>query len=115
MAFISRRSLWFVALVLLCSSVPWSSGQTQQDSAGKRRLLEQSAPAYPALARSMGLSGTVRIEAVVSPDGSVKTVEVKGGHPVLVQAAVNAVLKWKWEPAAHESHQMAEVKFDRPE
>ncbi len=59
----------------------------------------------------MGLSGTVRVEAVVAPDGSVKTVEVKGGHPVLAQAAVNAVLKWRWEPAPHESRQVAEVKF----
>jgi TonB family protein len=75
-------------------------------------VVERSAPAYPALARSMGLSGTVRVEAVVSPDGSVKAVEVKGGHPVLAQAAVSAVLKWRWEPAAHESRQLAEVKFE---
>ncbi len=59
----------------------------------------------------MALAGIVRLEAVVSPDGSVKAVGVKGGHPVLAQAAVNAVRKWKWEPAPHESHEMIEVKF----
>jgi len=115
MAFISRRSLWLVLPVLLFSFFSSSVGQVPQDSASKRRLVERSAPAYPALARSMALTGTVRVEAVVSPDGSVKAVEVKGGHPVLAQAAVNAVLKWRWEPAAHESHQLAEVKFDAVE
>jgi TonB family protein len=63
----------------------------------------------------MALTGTVRVEAIISPDGSVKTVEVKGGHPVLVQAAVNAVRRWKWEPASHESRQLVEVKFDPAE
>jgi len=34
---------------------------------------------------------------------------------VLAQAAVNAVRKWKWEPAAHETRQLLEVKFDAAE
>jgi TonB family protein len=59
----------------------------------------------------MALAGIVRVEAVVSPDGSVKAVAVKGGHPVLAQAAVNAVRKWKWEPASQESREAVEVKF----
>jgi TonB family protein len=61
----------------------------------------------------MALQGTVRMEAVVSPDGSVKTVAVKGGHPVLAQAAVNAVRQWKWQKAARDSLEPVEVKFDR--
>ncbi len=82
-----------------------------QEAAGKRRVVEQSAPAYPTLARSMALQGIVRVEAVVSADGSVKTVDIKGGHPVLAQAAVNAVRKWRWEPATRESREPVEVKF----
>ena len=50
-------------------------------------------------------------DAVVSPDGSVKETQIKGGHPVLAQAAINSVRHWKWEPAAHESHETVEVKF----
>ena len=73
--------------------------------------MEQSAPAYPTLARSMALQGTVRVEALVSADGSVKTVDIKGGHPVLAQAAVNAVRKWRWEAATRESREPVEVKF----
>jgi TonB family protein len=114
MALSSRRSsFWLAALAILCSlfiSIS-SSAQSQPDTAVKRRLVERTAPGYPALARNLALAGVVRVEAVVSPEGSVKTVDVKGGHPILVQAAVNAVHKWKWEPAAHESRELIEVKF----
>lgn len=82
-----------------------------QEAASVRRLVTRTAPAYPALARGMALEGTVKVEALVAPDGSVKTVEIRGGHPVLAQAAVNAVRRWKWEPSARESHELVEVKF----
>jgi TonB family protein len=88
-------SLWLPALIILCSLFVAPDAQSQQDAASKRRLVDRSAPAYPNLARSMRLQGIVRVEAVVSPDGGVKTVDVKGGHPLLAQAAVNAVRKWK--------------------
>ena len=69
------------------------------------------APAYPTLARSMALEGIVKLDALVAPDGTVKTVQIKAGHPILVQAAANAVRRWRWEPAAHDSHEVVEVKF----
>jgi len=59
----------------------------------------------------MALEGVVKIDAVVAPDGTVKTVEIKSGHPVLAQAAVNTVRRWRWEPSAHESHELVEVRF----
>jgi len=59
----------------------------------------------------MALQGTVKLEVLGSPDGSVKETQIKGGHPVLAQAAVNSVRRWKWEPAAHETHETVEVKF----
>jgi outer membrane biosynthesis protein TonB len=57
----------------------------------------------------------VKVEALVAADGSVKGVDVKGGHPVLAQAAMNAVRRWKWEVAAHESHEVVELKFSPSE
>ena len=84
-----------------------------QDAAGKRRLLDHAAPAYPPLARDLGLSGVVKIEVLVAPDGSVKSGDIRGGHPVLAQAAMNAVRRWKWEPAARESKEEVQVKFSR--
>lgn len=111
MARFPRSSFFWPALVVLCSLIIAPYSQSQQDAAGKRRLVERSAPAYPNLARTMALQRIVRVEAVVSADGSVKAVDVKGGHPVLAQAAVNAVCKWRWEPASRESREPVEVKF----
>ena len=63
----------------------------------------------------MALSGVVRLDVIVAPDGTVKAANIKGGHPVLAQAAVNAVRRWKWEPAPHESTEAIEVSFSRPD
>jgi len=75
-------------------------------------VVNRIVPSYPQLARTMNLKGTVRIEAVVAPNGAVKSVAVKGGHPVLVQAAENVIQKWRWEPATHETHEPIEFNFD---
>ena len=76
-----------------------------------RRLVDQTVPAYPTLARNLALERVVKVDALVKSDGSVKTVDVKGGHPVLAQAAAKAVLNWKWEAATRESHEIVEVRF----
>jgi len=111
------RSWVYVSLLALAGLVSLTPklSKAQQDSAGMRRLVTRVAPAYPALARNMALQGIVKVEVLVAPDGSVKTVDVKGGHPVLAQAAANAVRRWRWEPSAHESHEQIEVKFSPEE
>jgi len=48
---------------------------------------------------------------LVAPNGTVKGVEIKGGHPVLALAAQSAIRQWKWQAAAHESHESVELKF----
>jgi TonB family protein len=48
---------------------------------------------------------------VVSANGSVKETKVIGGHPILVTAAVDAVKKWKFEPANSESTGTLEIEF----
>jgi membrane protein involved in colicin uptake len=48
----------------------------------------------------------------VAPNGTVKSLQVKGGHPVLAQAAADAVRKWRWVQAAHETKEPVVVKFD---
>ena len=108
----SQRYFW-MALILLGSLVISLPGQTQLDGAAKRRLVEQTAVVYPVLARSMALQGTVRLEVLVTPDGVVKTVDIKGGHPVLAQAAATTVKQWKWEKSSHESREPVELKFSR--
>jgi len=82
-----------------------------QDAANGRKVVSKVTPQYPTLARDMRISGNVRVEAVVTPSGKVKLVEVKGGHPLLAQAAADAVSRWKWEPASQESRERVELKF----
>ena len=57
-------------------------------------------------------SGVIKAEALVEANGVVKSVELKGGNPVLGRAAQNAIYKWKWAPAAHQTREPIEVKFD---
>jgi TonB family protein len=77
---------------------------------GGRRIEHSVAPEYPEVARSMRLVGTVQVQALVRPDGSVKEVRVIGGHPLLADALVHAVLQWKYQPAPNETTES--VKFD---
>jgi TonB family protein len=53
---------------------------------------------YPPQARQMGQHGTVVLEALVGPDGSVKDVKVVSGPPLLRQAAIDSVRRWKYHP-----------------
>lgn len=75
-----------------------------------RKLKNRVEPVYPELAKRNNISGSARVELLITPDGRVKDVKVLGGHPVLVQAAIAAVMKWKYEPAAEESTVI--IKFD---
>jgi TonB family protein len=84
----------------------------QEPSESGRKIVNRVSPQYPEIARTMNLAGSVKAEALVEPNGVVKSVEVKGGHPVLVRAAQNAIYKWKWAPAAHETREAIEVKFN---
>ena len=69
---------------------------------------------YPKIARRMNITGVVKIAVVVAPDGEVKSTKVMGGHPLLVNAALDAVKKWRFEPAAQQDTGIVEFKF-RPE
>jgi TonB family protein len=102
-----------LCLVLLSVVVLVSAmyGQPPQ-SESNRRIVNRVTPQYPAIARTLNLNGSVRAEAVVEPNGVVKVVEVKGGHPVLVRAAQDAIYKWKWAPASHETREPIEVTFN---
>jgi len=77
-----------------------------------RKAKSKVAPTYPELAKRMSIAGVVKVQVVVAPNGSVKTTKVVGGHPLLVNAAVDAVKKWRFESAAEETTGVVEFKFD---
>ncbi|HEX3105038.1 MAG TPA: energy transducer TonB [Terriglobales bacterium] len=76
-----------------------------------RKVINKVVPAYPATARILQLSGTVKLEALVLANGMVKSVQVKGGNPLLAQSAQNAVREWRWAKADHDSTETLEFKF----
>jgi protein TonB len=62
------------------------------------KLIKRVEPTYPPLARQTRISGTVRLHAIIGKDGAVQEVEVVSGHPLLLQAAMNAVKQWVYQP-----------------
>jgi protein TonB len=55
-------------------------------------------PVYPPLARETHIRGTVIVDAVIDEHGNVVQARVVSGHPLLMDAALKAVLLWKYEP-----------------
>ena len=55
-------------------------------------------PVYPPIAKQMGISGTVKVEAIVGKDGKVKAARATSGPQVLRAAAENAVRQGKYTP-----------------
>ena len=101
----------FIALFLgvITFSPVFSPAQEQPEST--RKIVSKVVPVYPELAGKMQIRGTVRVEAVVAPNGKVKFTQVIGGSPVLAKAAVDAIEKWKWGPAPQETKELIELNF----
>ena len=92
--------------------LPKPSQAQEIESASSRKTVERVTPDYPEIAKTMKLSGTVRIVAKVAPSGKVVSTEVLGGHPILARAAVQAVLRWRYEPAREQTDEMATITFE---
>lgn len=105
-----------LGLVVMAAG-PGLLGQTASAQEGvkteelTRKPKTKVAPVYPDVARRMNVSGTVRLSVVVAPNGTVKSSKAIGGHPVLVNAALDAMKHWKFEPAPTESSGIVEFKF----
>ena len=108
---IAAAVLAFVA-VIGTLSMSLAGAQTATGDEISRRAKTKVQPSYPELARKMSITGTVKIEVTVSPNGSVKEARIVGGHPVLASAALDAARKWRFEPAPAESTGVIEFKFE---
>jgi TonB family protein len=109
------RSKW-TRMILTAATVSMFMGalglsQSSTTDEGKRKVKTRIAPIYPDLAKRMSVTGKVKIEVIISPDGHVKSTRVVGGHPLLVQACQDAVKEWKFTPGNEESTQIVEFDF----
>lgn len=64
----------------------------------KALLVKQVRPDYPRLAKEARIEGTVRIEILVDVEGKVEDLRLIEGHPLLAQAALQAVKQWEFRP-----------------
>ena len=101
---------------LLVMAAAWallSSGcAAQAQGELNRKIKAKVAPTYPEVARQMDITGTVKIQVVVAPNGEIEDSKAIGGHPLLVKAAMDALKKWKFEPAPESSTGIVEFKFE---
>jgi TonB family protein len=107
---------WLKKTILAASATTILTGsvglaQTSTTDEGKRKVKTRVSPSYPELARRMSVSGKVKIEVVITPDGHVRSTRVVGGHPLLVQACQDAVREWKFGAAPEETTQVVEFEF----
>jgi len=64
------------------------------------RLLSSVPPSYPSLAKTQHISGDVRVDALIDANGRVTTMRVVSGPSLLHQAAMDALRRWKYQPAS---------------
>jgi hypothetical protein len=96
-------------MLLLCAC-----GKCAKPTIVQRNGAEGRPKGGPFLSRDgkkANLRGTVKVMASVAPDGSVKAVDALGGSPLLVQAAQNAIIRWRFAPANAESKELIELHF----
>lgn len=94
----SRIEKLVLLALMLFAILAWVPGAHGAEGSA-RKVAVRVSPTYPQLARRLNITGSVRIEVEVAPDGTVKSTKVIGGHPLLIKPALDALRKWKYEKA----------------
>ena|SRR5437868_13240361 len=105
-----KSSLKKIAPVLMAAILTLSLSSAA--FADGRNTKSKATPAYPELAKRMNISGTVKVELTVAPNGHVVSAKAIGGHPLLIDASVTAAKQFKYEPASEETKEVVEFKFN---
>jgi TonB family protein len=102
----------FAVGLLLGGCVAWTAGSAWGQEEITRKVKTRVAATYPELAKRMNITGVVKVKITVATNGSVKDVKLVGGHPVLANAALDAVKKWRYEAQNEETTGVVEFRFD---
>lgn len=86
------------ALACCAASRPSRSAPVPLSNLTPGSLLHRVEPIYPRIARLSGTHGVVRLHAIIATDGTIESLSVIEGHPVLVEAAREAVKQWRYRP-----------------
>jgi outer membrane biosynthesis protein TonB len=104
------RAITFV-LAMGTGGAVQARAQSNLPPGSKRQAKHLVQPLLSDLAKKLNLTGTVRIEIVIAPDGTVKRTRVVGGHPVLAADAERAAEKSTFEPGPTDTTEIIEFKF----
>ena len=88
-----------------------ANGQESASATSSRKLKTRTTPEYPSLAKQFNVSGKVKLEVTIAPDGHVLSSKPVGGSPLLVGAAQESVKKWRYEPGPKETMEVVEFEF----
>jgi TonB family protein len=61
-------------------------------------LIRKVQPDYPPLAKAARVQGSVEFRVTIGKDGHVENIELMRGHPLLVNAAKDALMQWVYRP-----------------
>jgi TonB family protein len=105
-----------LALTILAQMSPSRIHLQEPEVRAKLKKTESPTPRYPEEARQKGIQGVVRLHIVVNRSGSLKSLDVVAGDPILAKAAMEGVRKWKFEPTyvngkAVEVDSVVEINF----
>jgi TonB family protein len=99
-----------VVTVLNTHELHAQSVQTEkQVEKNQRKTVYRVEPEYPEDLKRIGVGGYVRVDATISPSGTVEDATIAGGNPILAEAALKAVKKWKY--VAQDSQTKARLIF----
>jgi len=107
-----RRVCNLINVLALCTGLFTTTVEAQTQQPAARKVIYRVAPAYPDLARRLRVIGAVKLELAIRANGSVKSIKVVGGSPILIDAATAAVGKWKFEAGAEETTEIVQLVFD---
>jgi periplasmic protein TonB len=62
------------------------------------KLISRVQPIYPPIAIQARIQGSVVLHAIISKEGGVSELQLLSGHPLLVNAALEAVRQWRYSP-----------------
>ena len=75
-------------------------------------MITRVEPEYPETLKRLYIGGTVRVEAIVAPDGTVESTQLIGGNPILGQTAMRAIKQWKYTRARTKQTLIVKLQFD---
>jgi TonB family protein len=113
LAYVARTkgAIGYVAASASAEGVKTLAITGEEQSYSERKLLTRVEPEYPETLQRLGIGGTVKLRLTISAKGTVEEASLLGGNPILGEAAITAVKKWIYVPAASRTNLEISIPF----